>query len=51
VGADEEELKRLGIGFPDNGAERLDEAWEVRRLAHIGGASIAEKQWPAQAGP
>ena len=29
VGADEEELKRLGIGFPDNGAERLDEAREV----------------------
>jgi hypothetical protein len=29
VGADEEELKRLGIGFPDDGAERFDEAGEV----------------------
>ena len=29
VGADEEELKGPGIGFPDNGAERLDEAREV----------------------
>ena len=29
VAADEEESERLGIGFPDNRAERFDEAREV----------------------
>ena len=51
VGANEEELKRLGIGFPDNAAERLDEARKVWRLAHTDRQVSQKNDGRAQAGP